>query len=35
LLDHIMGCGMIIFIMIASKLAQTFVVMANYKLHPQ
>jgi len=33
LLDHIMGNIMIIFIVIALKLAQTFVVMAKYKLN--
>jgi len=33
LLDHIMGSIMIIFIVIALKLAQTFVVMAKYKLN--
>jgi hypothetical protein len=33
LLDYIMGNTMIIFIVIALKLAQTFVVMAKYKLN--
>jgi len=33
LLGHIMGNIMIIFIVIALKLAQTFVVMAKYKLN--
>jgi hypothetical protein len=33
LLDHIIGNIMIIFIVIALKLAQTFVVMAKYKLN--
>jgi len=33
LLDHIMDNIMIIFIVIALKLAQTFVVMAKYKLN--
>jgi hypothetical protein len=33
LLNHIMGNIMIIFIVIALKLAQTFVVMAKYKLN--
>jgi len=33
LLDHIMGNTMIIFIVIALKLAQTFVIMAKYKLN--
>jgi hypothetical protein len=32
LLDHIMGSIMIIFIVIALKLAQNFVVMAKYNL---
>jgi len=33
LLDHIMGNIMIIFIVIALKLAQTFLVMAKYKVN--
>jgi hypothetical protein len=33
LLDHIIGNIMIIFIVIALKLTQTFVVMAKYKLN--
>jgi hypothetical protein len=33
LLDHIMSSIMIIFIVIALKLVQTFVVMAKYKLN--
>jgi hypothetical protein len=33
LLDHIMGNIMIIFIVIALKLAQTFVVMAKYNIN--
>jgi hypothetical protein len=33
LLDHIIGNTMIIFIVIALKLTQTFVVMAKYKLN--
>jgi hypothetical protein len=33
LLDHIMSSTMIIFIVIALKLVQTFMVMAKYKLN--